>query len=193
MQGYHCTRLTVEEINNIRTNGMILQNSSSLKARIARLQDKAIINDITAQSLKTKNKAGDSNRANMLWFCFFEPFIAGEGGISRFFRYWGGEALYSLHEDTIDTSVDLQRIGIPCVIKVKVPIKSLKDSYFPDFVMIRAFLKQRGHHITNPLEHEGYSIENIPSENVMDIIEYPSNLFIELTKCNMWTEPLLVC
>jgi hypothetical protein len=184
--GYHCTKLTASEIENVRVNGMLLQNSMSLNNRIERLKESGLITAKVTQLLKNKNQADDFNRANMLWFCFFEPFMAGRSGIERFFRYWGGEALYNSHEDCPNTSNVLLDIGIPCIIKAKVPIASLKGSYYPDSSMIRAFLLERGHQLENPIEHEGFSTKNIPSQNIIEIIEYPSDYFIKLTKCNEW-------
>jgi len=67
-----------------------------------------------------------------------------------------------------------------------VPIASLEDSYYPDSSMIRAFLLGRGHQLENPIEHEGFSTQNIQSQNIIEIIEHPSDYFIKLTKCNEW-------
>ncbi len=165
---------------------MLLQNSTSLNSRINRLEESGLITTKIAQLLKDKNQADDFNRANMLWFCFFEPFIAGRRGIERFFRSWGGEALYNSHEDSPDTGNALLDIGIPCIIKAKVPIASLKDSCYPDSSMIRAFLFERGHQLENPIEHDGFSTKNIHSQNIVEIIEHPSDYFVKLTKCNEW-------
>jgi hypothetical protein len=188
--GYHCTKLVREEINDINSNGMLLQNGLSLNTRIYKLQKNGIIDEQLAIRLKNKNQADDSNRAKMLWFCFYKPYIAGQSGVERFFRSWGGEALYNSHEGISDTGNALLGIGIPCVIKVNVPINSLQDSYFPDSAIIGAFLQYKGHSITNPIEHEGYSIKNIAPNNVMEIVEYPDSRFIELTKCDKWENKL---
>ena len=184
--GYHCTKLTSEEIVGIRNNGMLLQNAISLNERIDSLHERKMIDNQIAQRLKSENQADDYNRANMLWFCFYEPYIAGQYGIERFFRSWGGEALYNSHEDGSDSGAALLGIGMPCIFRVKVPMKSLEDSYLPDSAIISTFLLRRGHHIENPIVHEGFSTENIPSQNIIEIIEYPDDRFIELTKCDTW-------
>jgi hypothetical protein len=51
---------------------------------------------------KSENQSDEKYRKNMIWFCFFLPKIAGEHGIMRFFRSWGGEALYNSHEKDDD-------------------------------------------------------------------------------------------
>lgn len=184
--GYHCTKLTVDEIKEIRTYGMLLQNSASLKKRISCLKDSGLINADVAQDLMNRNQADDSNRANMLWFCFFEPFLAGRSGIERFFRYWGGEALYKSHEGHPVTRNALLNIGIPCVIKAKVSIASLTNSYYPDSAMIRAFLSKRGHQLENEIEHEGFSTSGIGPQDIIEILKQPSDKFNALTKYDKW-------
>lgn len=165
---------------------MLLQNSISLRERIYRIEEDGLIEADIARSLIKKNQSDDDNRANMLWFCFYEPYLAGRYGIERFFRSWGGEALYNSHEDHPVTGTALRRIGIPCVIKANVPIASMKGSYYPDSSIIRIFLSQRGHRIENGIEHEGYSTRKIDPLDIIDIFEYPSDQFIELTKCDTW-------
>jgi len=182
--GYHCTRLTKEEIESIRFGGMVLQNSASLGARIDRLLHQKLISTEVAQCLKSKNQSNDRNRSNKLWFCFFNPSIAGESGIGRFFKSWGGEALYNSHERDLDTGKVLRSVGAPCIIKVDLPIASMKESKFPDGAMARVLLSSFGHQLKIPIEHAGYSINNISAQNIIEIIEHPSKEFIELTKCD---------
>ena len=184
--GYHCTKLTKKEIESIRTNGLALQNAASLSVRIDRLLHAGSIDPETAQCLKDKNQANESNRRSMLWFCFFEPFIAGESRIGRLFRSWGGEALYNSHEKNSVTGAVLRSIGIPCIIKANVPIASMEDTKFPDGALARVLLSDRGHQLKIPIEHEGYSTQHISAENVIEIIKHPSTRFIELTRCQTW-------
>ncbi len=165
---------------------MSLQDLQTLTKRIDDLLELNLISDRIAKELKTRNQADDEHRARMLWFCFFKPFIAEQHGIYRFFDSWGGEALYNSHEDDLLTGEALRRIGVPCIVKAKVPMRKLSDSYLPDTNMFRVFLEAHDHTLENPTEHEAFSVENIPPENIMQIIEYPSQKFVELTKCNEW-------
>ena len=178
--GYHCTRLTNDEIESIRSNGMVLQDSASLNLRIDRLLKCNLISHEIAQSLKETNQANNTNRANMLWFCFFEPFIAGECGIGRLFRSWGGEALYNSHESNPVTGKVLCSIGTPCIVKASVPIVSLKESKYPEGALARVLLSSSGHRLRIPIEHEGYSTHNVSAQNIIKIFEYPSEEFIQL-------------
>ncbi|EKD73845.1 MAG: hypothetical protein ACD_45C00175G0005 [uncultured bacterium] len=186
--GYHCTKLTKEEIESILANGMASQSAASLNMRIDRLLHSGSISPVIAKCLKDENQANDSNRKSMLWFCFFEPFMAGESGIGRFFKSWGGEALYNSHEENPVTGAALRRIGIPCIIKANVAIASMEDSKFPDGALARVLLLSFGHELKIPIKHEGYSIKNISADKIIEIIEYPSEKFIELTRCTTWNK-----
>lgn len=186
--GYHCTRLTEQEIRNIRSEGMVPQNATSLSGRIDRIVEDQLVGEETALILKSQNQADEPFRKEMIWFCFFEPSLAGEDGIGRLFSSWGGEALYNLHERHPVVGPALQVIGAPCIIKANVPIISLVDSKFPDGSMTRAFLLKLGHTPKIPIEHEGYSTSRIPTENVIEIIEYPTAEFLQLTGCTDWAK-----
>ena len=81
----------------------------------ALVKDKLIAPDI-AERLKSKNQADKNYRARKVWFCFFPPRNAGEHGIKRFFRHWGGEALYVCHENDPLTSHAISCIGLPRIV-----------------------------------------------------------------------------
>lgn len=98
----------------------------------------------------------------------------------------GGEALYNSHEKLVITGDALRRIGVPCVIKAKVSIGSLKSSYYPCGALIRAYLQNLGYIIDNGIEHEGYSLEDISATQIESIYQHPSDEFVQLTKCNEW-------
>jgi hypothetical protein len=98
LHGYHCTRLTQQELDHILANGMQLPHRAMLCRRILRIQDDGLIDAGTAEKLQANNQADATNRAGMIWFCFFPPHIGGQNGIDRLVRFWGGEALYGLHD-----------------------------------------------------------------------------------------------
>jgi hypothetical protein len=150
-----------------------------------------LIDSHTAEYLLNKNQANDDNRAGMIWFCFFPPRIAGQRGIERFFRSWGGEALYNSHEgDTLSGPV-LTKIGIPCIIEACVPIGSLAYHGGVDFKLIARFLSKRGLKPDNPLEHEDRAKQPIPAGNIIRIIRFPDPQFVKLTGCDKWKVGLI--
>lgn len=192
VKGYHCTRLTDIEMAEISGNGMSLQDGETLTARISRVLTDGLITEAVASRLSNEHQANEEYRAKMLWFCFFPPHIADESGIERFFRSWGGEALYNSHEDDEETGVSLSRIGTPCLIEVDVPIMSLSSHCSITSIISRVFVKNRGLETPEECESEGYAVVAIPKENIKRIIRFPSEDFIALTKCDQWDEPIVV-
>jgi len=74
------------------------------------------------------------------------------------------------------------RIGRPCIVKARVKIESLKESYYPCRALARVYLSNHGYIINSSIEHEGYSTENIHDHNIYEIIEHPNEHSISLTK-----------
>ncbi|MDH6258420.1 hypothetical protein [Bradyrhizobium sp. BR13661] len=190
LRGYHCTRLTESEIGHIVANGMQLPSGSMLRKRIHALQGDGLIDATVAKRLVEKNQADEENRAGRIWFCFFPPYLAGESGIESLLRYWGGEALYNLHDRDPETEPILARIGTPCLIEADVPISSMKGPSFLDMKVARQFLMRRGFRSSEPVEHEDRAIKAIPPQNIKRIIRYPERDFIKLTRCDEWEKPL---
>ena len=188
--GWHCTRLTNVEVEEILENGMQLPDATMLARRIDDLvKDKQITPNV-ARRLKSENQSDEENRAGIVWFCFFPPLIAGEGGIKRFFRHWGGEALYNSHEDDQITSPVLSRIGTPCLVEANVPIALLKRHEGLAFKIVRRFLISRGYDTTEPTEYEGYINHPLPAKNIKRVIRLPDPDFYLLTGCSEWYKPL---
>lgn len=188
--GYHCTRLTESEIAGILRSGMQLQNGTLLRERIDALVREGLITADVAKSLASKNQADDGNRAGKLWFCFFPPKLAGESGIGRFFRHWGGEALYNSHERDPVTSPILRRLGIPAVIEADIPIASLNPHSFLTTKIVRRYFTHRGGIIGEDLKHEGYAVSSLPPAAIRGIVRFPDSEFIDLTRCDLWRTAL---
>lgn len=111
-----------------------------LRERIGRIQRDGLITDATAQRLRMENHADDKNRKGKIWFCFFDPRSAGQHGIERFFRRWGGEALYVAHEQDETTGEVLRTIGRPCLIEVDVSAPSIGQVTYLGDKVIRRYL-----------------------------------------------------
>jgi hypothetical protein len=123
LTGYHCTRLTEVEIEEVRAKGLLPSSPAMLTQRIRRLPIPTSIQD----RLCSENQAADGNRKGMIWFCLFPP-ILDDFGVKRFFQSWGGEALYNSHERDPETGPVLRQIGIPCVVEIKVPVSTRLSS-----------------------------------------------------------------
>jgi hypothetical protein len=190
LRGYHCTRLTVAEIDRVISTGMQLPNADMLGHRIQALYDAGLIDRRIADRLRRENLAGDTNRAGKIWFCFFAPRLAGRSGIERFFRYWGGEALYACHECDDETGAALRGIGTPCIIEANVSITALEVHSFLDIKVARRFLVDRGHETVEPLDHEDRAKQPISASNIRRILQHPEPKFLNLTACASWSPPL---
>lgn len=190
LRGWHCTRLTAREVACVKQYGMQLPNQSFLKSRIEQVQNDGLISVDVAERLNSVNQADDDNRKGMIWFCFSPPFKGEQHGIERFFRRWGGEALYNYHESDLVTGVELTKIGQPCLIEVDVPV-----AYFPEFTwlgdhLIRRYLIQRRLKTEECVDHTNRSLQQIPPKNIVRIIMYGDDDFISLTRCDQWSPPL---
>jgi hypothetical protein len=188
--GWHCTRLTEAEINCILSEGMRLPDPTTLEERIEALVADGEIPSEIALRLKTKNQSGDWNRAGRLWFCFFPPRLAGESGIGRFFRHWGGEALYNLHEDDPEISPVIGAVGTPCVVEAEVPIVALGWDFGLAVNVVRRYLLSRGLRPSEPLEHEGRMTRPLSSQAVRYVHRFPGPEFEALTGCASWHRPI---
>ncbi len=188
--GWHCTRLTDTEIALIEATGMQLPNVDMLNQRIDRLVEAGQIAASIAGALKGNNEASDKNRAGRLWFCFFAPREAGESGIHRFFRHWGGEALYNSHENNNVTSQALTAIGIPCVVEAAVQIRTLSKYSYVTQRVIERFLWAKGLFHPEPEIPEEYTAAPIEAGSIKRVIRHPNFEFMRLTGCQDWQTPI---
>lgn len=190
LTGWHCTRLTDCEVEDIQANGISLPSRGFLQDRIRRLSDRGLIDDRVAERLIVENQADDTNRKDRLWFCFFSPCLAGQHGIERFFRRWGGEALYNSHEQDADTGEILKTIGEPYLIQVNVPISGLNFGYYLGNKILRRYLLEHGFDTGEGVEHEDFVSQPIAPDRILRFVEFDDAEFSVLTGCDDWEPPL---
>ena len=188
--GWHCTRLTDAESDGILCNGMQLPNSDLLVQRIDTLVCNGLITLNVAQRLKLENRAGDENYTGCVCFCFFPPFKAGEHGVGRFFRHWGGEALYVCHENNPVTSSAIASIGLPRIVEAVVPIRSLPIHGNLELSIYRRHLFSRGNHTIKVADYEDCIVFPLPSKNIRCVISFPDPDFYSLTGCREWRDTI---
>ena len=190
IKGWHCTRLTEAEVASIVANGMQLPNLAMLSRRIIALESEKLVTPAVANVLKSKNQADEENRAGRVWFCFFPPRNAGEGGIGDLLRHWGGEALYNSHDRDPKIGPILRSIGMPCLIEANVPIACLGRHGGLSFKIVRRYLTSLGHYINEPVEHEDRVVCPLAPEFICRVIKFPEPDFLALTGCEGWGDPL---
>jgi hypothetical protein len=162
-----------------------------LNARIDRVVSQGLLTAKIAMRLKEENQAHEPNRAGRVWFCFFPPGSAGEGGINRFFRLWGGEALYNSHEEHAVNARALRAIGTPCIVEAEVPISSLGgNNHGLTFKVVRRYLIYRGYYTSEPCDHEDRIILPLPAACIRHVHRFPDLRFLALSGCSDWRELL---
>lgn len=191
--GYHCTRLTPEEIKNIRISGLKVLTKELVESRLSNALSNGHLpetgysylqkSDLLKNSLANKN----GTRTEMLWFCPNKSKLQEHHAVFRLFRSWGGEAVYNGHEEDKNISSVLRSIGSPCLVKCTIPFNDVEhfhqnfSEYFLSFSV-----KQE---INCP--HPGYQFDmhikrDIPSSEVLEIIEFSNPRFKELTDHSSW-------
>ncbi len=190
VRGWHCTRLTDWEVEAIIADGLALPDAAMLARRIDRLVDDGTLAPGTAARLKAENQADDDNRAGTVWFCFFPPRLAGQRGIERFFRHWGGEALYNSHERDPVTSPALRAVGTPALVEADVPIALLDSPNKVASSVVRRFVIGHGCTTQELVKHEDCLTHVLPATQILRVIRHPERDFLELTGSDDWKESL---
>ncbi len=188
--GWHCTRLTDSEVLQIVSHGMQLPDGAMLRRRIDALVQAGLLACEVGARLAQRNQSEDSNRARRLWFCFFPPRLEGESGIGRFFRHWGGEALYNSHEDDPETSPLLRAIGTPCIVEADVPVASLAPGVRLAMKLVRRHLIAQGCQTEEQVEHADQCVWPLPADCIRRVMRHPEPAFLTLTGCTAWRVPL---
>ena len=188
--GWHCTRLTDAEEEVIRRNGMQLPEAEMLANRIDALVKTSLITPDIARRLKSENRASEQSRA--IYFCFFPPRNADEDGIGRFFRHWGGEALYVCHENDPITSPAISCVGTPCIVEADVPIPLLRMNGNLRTSIYSRYLASRGAPI-NCDDYEDRIEHPLPAKSVRRVITFSDPDFYSLTGCSEWCRPIPQC
>jgi len=175
--GFHCTRLMDYEISDVLNNGLIPLNFEFAKKRINKLYDLNNISTELKNNLINKPELIDKSRVNRTFFFHCISTLKDKSGLSRLFKYWGGEAMYLCFEN----NTKLQEIGIPCIILASLKIKDFNQKILSlGERMICIYLNDNyySHDFDNWLLKD-----KIP---VIKIIKRSDRLFNNLTNINKW-------
>lgn len=188
--GYHCSRLTASEIDEIITNGMLLLNKEMLSKRIQMLHNSGLIEAPIAERLQKKNQADAYCRAGMLWFCFSTYLLQRQSLVGRLFSSWGGEALYRSHERDPETDPILRQIGIPCIVEAEISISTTRQKTTLCQMLARQSLINRKFLTREPVGHEDCTLRPVPASSIKRIIKLGDSEFECLTRCSSWSPQL---
>jgi hypothetical protein len=186
--GYHCTRLHDGEIGRVQREGLRPLSPGLFEERLADSVARGLLTADTAVRLRARNQVADSNRIGMVWFIFTENLLRQEWGVGRFFRSWGGEALYNLHEDDPETGAALAAIGKPCVVEAAVPAVEIETYDLVGERVLRAFLERRKIRTGHGSDMQGHTKVALSGDQVLRVIRSDDPEFERLTKCSRWNE-----
>lgn len=166
---YHATRLLPHEENDIRNNGLAPFSKVLLQRKIAdALSYKYITltqaDAMSATSLypatgKTRNR---SRKGTINFFLPGDTKYSRKQNTWRYLKYWGGELINFNHTGNVTTTPAQYSIGQPRLIKVALPLTSLRDTFiWPELPEILA-----DHSKTGSISYTG----NIPASDIINIL-----------------------
>lgn len=123
--GYHCTRLTDDEVARVTAEGLRPLTEELRRSRVQRRVEAGDLSPEMADQILNSGITGDGLH-RLGYSCFFFTREVGEW-CWKFFRYWGGESIYVPHMCS-DNEVKnrLISIGAPCIIEIAVPVSTIQ-------------------------------------------------------------------
>lgn len=193
--GYHCTRLTQNELQDIRQNGLQLLSPALLESRLRSAYHQGLLTPKQYEYLTThpqirSNLANENgNRTGMTFFCPNRSTLADPPSVYRLFRSWGGEAFYCGLEGDSFVSMTIRSIGKPCLVKCQIPVREMRPSYPCLAARLASFLVIADVDFPEPSFQFDLSIKrNLAAAEVEEIIEAGLDSFESLTRCGSWPE-----
>jgi hypothetical protein len=188
--GWHCTRLTGNESQDILRDGLQVPSLSLISNRIDSAFRDGLIDHYTSERLKKENERADSSHVKNeeLWFFFFEPGIEAPSSYDRFLRYWGGECLYRPFEEDLLIANQLATLGSAAIVEADVPISALVDQSSLLDRLRNRFLVERGDWSEHDVEinHTGAIVTPLPASRIRRIVLFGDPEFDRLTDYANW-------
>lgn len=191
--GYHCTRLTSSEVVSIRRDGLHVLSPDLVRRRLlTAVADGHIAQDdceYVLGSESVKSNLSDKpvgRRTGSIALCPNRSSLRKSYSVFRLFRSWGGEAVYSAHEE--DERVrHVLAIGVPCIVQCAVPFDGAKRfSATFSALFVSQFVRDA---VEYPDPDPGFDLfvdRNIEASNVLSIIQFHEPRFAELTRYATW-------
>lgn len=189
--GYHCARLLDYEIAEIQSIGMEASNNF-LQRKIAQAVTQKVFSfDFASYLLSKKLHVQQGTRRGKLYFVCGKSELQHEDVISKFFRCWGGEAIFNLHENDNFSWPILSTLGKPCIIKT---------ALIPEKLVLLPNISERLE--TSFLQTKGVSTSDsagfdtlirgglLPPTQILKIIDINDPEFPTLTNYKSWDRKL---
>lgn len=182
--GFHCTRLTKEEIANIKKSGLQPLSSDLINKKLLSLLDSGTIDMNTYHFLLENNLSQENNRKGRIWFFFCIDTLNDVDGLYRLFRSWGGEAIYNNNENLKEVSKTLSSIGKPCIVLGN--IKCSEISSYESKCLAEKFLEIYYHKSDIEKSYCDFDLSLNREVGILGIIKLGDDLFEELTGFSKW-------
>ena len=189
--GFHCSRLHVDDVADIRANGLRLLMSSHMRQRIDQREAAGDIPSAVAESLRSGiarslHATAGACREGMSWFVYTRPVLSDESAVVRLFKFWGGEALYGLYEDDPIVAPLLRSIGKASIVVARVSAIDAARHGDVGECMRRGFLERRGVALDNRSSLEGAVRRAVGAQRILDIYQIGDSQFEALTSSHKW-------
>jgi hypothetical protein len=182
--GFHCTRLVVEEIEEVKRSGLQPLSPELANRRVTRLEQAGYLDPDIAARLRSKNVSTKETRKGKTCFIFTRNDLTEEYGVGPLLAHWGGEALYYYHADDPDIGPRLGRIGIACIVEAELAATQVVTVGPIGERLVSAYLGRRAIRTGSGAGMTGYIRE---ATAVRRLIRRDDPEFESLTGCGGWT------
>ena len=190
---YHCSRLTKEEIVNIKQEGLRILTADFVNKRLDQCLSHGYLKQAEYERIRNSpnlfESLNDKNglRTGMIHFCGNRSTLRDCHAVYRLFRSWGGEALYWGHEQDASLARVLGRIGVPCIVVCAIPFTRIKQGFHELSEHFLSYLVYDELGLTDLSSAVDIRTEeNLCSSEILDIIAYSDSRFEELTAESSW-------
>lgn len=129
IKGYHCTRLISDQ--EVKEKGLLIL---SLERQIQRVKNTLVDHGASESELNyfyssVRNYNNQMQREGKVAFCLNRFLFEMESGCERFFKYFGGEAIYRAFENKKENKIErlLRKTGSPMIVHCNVPFHDIAD------------------------------------------------------------------
>ncbi len=187
--GFHCTRLTDFEVGDIISNGLVPLNEEFSRKRIEILIQKKKISQESSKKIIHNNKMNLDSRRDKVYLSHCVSSLTKEYGFYRFFRYWGGEAIYSSHEKDELVASELKKIGLPCIVVASIVFSEFKNTNLLIDNLIGIWIDSARRN-PNPSSFDIDTKIGNPI-SVVEVLDYNNQVFQIITNCSLWKKEIL--
>lgn len=188
--GFHATRLTNQEVADIKANGMKILSENLLDRRLSSIEASGGVAASVIDALRSRNKAGHSNRSGRTHFCFSRALLRSESGMRRLFQSWGGEALYACHEDDPQVGPALNSIGNPCIVVAAIPVEDIVGPIDVGERLVNVWCSSQAINTDHAPDFQGTTRKDTAASNIVGVMEFSAQDFQALTGHQGWRKPL---